>query len=140
MRNGGAAQKIMKRRGILIVLRAVVIPSVAEGSFLHCGQYHISTGSETTPWCYRISAFTHASFSGLQERFLASLEMTIRETDVFESPVTRDHSSLLSNLWCIASKTEAPRICMEHHDPANAHSFESHIGPKERPFARFPSH
>ena len=52
MRNGGAAHKIMKRRRILIVLRAVVIPSVAEGSFLHCGQYHISTGTETTPWCY----------------------------------------------------------------------------------------
>ena len=30
----------------------------------------------------RISAFTHPSFSGLQERFLASLEMTIRESDV----------------------------------------------------------
>ena len=28
----------------------------------------------------RISAFTHPSFSGLQERFLASLEMTIRES------------------------------------------------------------
>ncbi len=50
MRSGGAAQKIMKRRGILIVFRAIVIPSVAEGSFLHCGQYHISTGTETTPW------------------------------------------------------------------------------------------
>ena len=44
--------KIMKRRGILIALRAIVIPSVAEGSFLRCGQYHISTGTETTPWCY----------------------------------------------------------------------------------------
>ena len=31
MRNGGTAHKIMKRRRILIVLRAVVIPSVAEG-------------------------------------------------------------------------------------------------------------
>ena len=31
----------------------------------------------------RISAFTQASFIGLQERFLASLEMTIRESDVF---------------------------------------------------------
>ena len=30
----------------------------------------------------RISAFTHASFIGLQGRFLASLEMTIRESDV----------------------------------------------------------
>ena len=52
MRNEGAAHKIMKRRGILIMLRAVVILSVAEGSFLHCGQHHISTGRETTPWCY----------------------------------------------------------------------------------------
>ena len=34
----------------------------------------------------RISAFTHASFIGLQERFLASLEMTIRESDVSWSP------------------------------------------------------
>ena len=28
----------------------------------------------------RISAFKHSSFSGLQERFLASLEMTIRKS------------------------------------------------------------
>ena len=48
----GRRIKAWKRRGILIVLRAVVIPSVVEGSFLHCGQYHISTGTETTPWCY----------------------------------------------------------------------------------------
>ena len=26
----------------------------------------------------------------------------------------RGHSSLLSNLWCTASKPEAPRIYMEH--------------------------
>ena len=44
--------KIWKRRGVLIALRAVVISSVVEGSFLHCGQYHISTDTETTPWCY----------------------------------------------------------------------------------------
>ena len=31
----------------------------------------------------RISAFTHTSFPGLQERFLASLEMTIQESEVF---------------------------------------------------------
>ena len=30
----------------------------------------------------RISAFTHTSLSGLQKRFLAPLEMTIRESDV----------------------------------------------------------
>ena len=73
--------KIWKRRGILIVLRAIVIGSEAEGSFLHCCQYHISTDRETTPWCY-IFLLTHPSFSGLQKRFLASLEMTIRESDV----------------------------------------------------------
>ena len=36
----------------------------------------------------RISAFTHPSFSGLQGRFLASLEMTIREPHVSQPPVT----------------------------------------------------
>ena len=29
----------------------IVIPSAAEGSFLHCGPYHIGTGRETTSWC-----------------------------------------------------------------------------------------
>ena len=42
----------------------------------------------------RISAFTHASFIGLQERFLASLEMTIRESDVSQSP---SHQSLVTS-------------------------------------------
>ena len=32
----------------------------------------------------RISAFTHPSLIGLQGGFLASLEMTIRESDVFQ--------------------------------------------------------
>ena len=27
----------------------IVIPSAAEGSFLHCGNYHIGTDRETTP-------------------------------------------------------------------------------------------
>ena len=30
----------------------IVIPSAAEGSFLHCGQYHIGTGRETASWCH----------------------------------------------------------------------------------------
>ena len=30
----------------------IVIPSAAEGFFLHCGQYHIGTGRETMPCCY----------------------------------------------------------------------------------------
>ena len=51
--------KTWKRRGVLIALRAVVIPSVAEGSCLHCGQYHISTGTEqrlgATYFCFHTS-------------------------------------------------------------------------------------
>ena len=50
--------KIGKRREILIALRAVVIESAAEGSFLHCGHYHIGTGRETTPWCF-VFLFSH---------------------------------------------------------------------------------
>ena len=38
---------------------------------------------ETDALVLRISAFTHASFIGLQGRFLAPLEMTIQESDVF---------------------------------------------------------
>ena len=30
----------------------IVIPSAAEGSFLHYGQYHIGTGRETASWCH----------------------------------------------------------------------------------------
>ena len=30
----------------------IVIPSAAEGSFLHCGQYHIGTGREAASWCH----------------------------------------------------------------------------------------
>ena len=82
MRSAGAAHKKQKRRGVLIALRAVVIPSAAEGSFLHCGQYSHKHRQGNNALVLRISAFTHPSFSGLQERFLASLEMTIRESDV----------------------------------------------------------
>ena len=35
-----------------VFLSRIVIPSVVEGSFLHCGQYHISIGRETMPWRY----------------------------------------------------------------------------------------
>ena len=46
----------------------------------------------------RISAFTHPSFSGLQERFLASLEMTIRESVVSwsSSLLVPSHQSLVT--------------------------------------------
>ena len=35
---------------------------------------------------YLIPAFAHPSFIGLQERFLAMLEMTTQESDVSKSP------------------------------------------------------
>ncbi len=70
--------KIWKRRGILIVLRVVVIPSVAEGSFLHCGQYRIGTGREPTPCCY-VFLLSHMNrLSVYKKDFSTSLEMTIR--------------------------------------------------------------
>ena len=70
----------MKRRRILIALRDVVIPSAAEGSFLHCGQYHIGTGRKTTPWCYVFLLSHIHRFSVCKEDFSLSLEMTIRES------------------------------------------------------------
>ena len=82
MRNGSAAHKIMKRRGILIVLCAIVIPSVVEGSFLRCGQYHISTGPETTPWCYGFLLSHILRLAVCKKDFSATLSMTIRESDV----------------------------------------------------------
>ena len=80
MRNGGAAHKNQKRRGVLIALRAVVIPSAAEGSFLHCGQCHISTGRETTPWCYVFLLSRILRLAVCKKDFSTSLEMTIRES------------------------------------------------------------
>ena len=74
--------KIWKRRGVLIALRAVVIPSVAEGSFLHCSQYHISTGTETTPWCYVFLLSHILRLAICKKDFSATLSMTIRESDV----------------------------------------------------------
>ena len=139
MKNGGAAHRNIEAPRNFDSASRCRHPEHSRGIFLALRSVSHKHRQGNDALVLRISAFTHPSFSGLQERFLASLEMTIRETDVFESPVTRDHSSLLSNLWCIASKTEAPRIDMEHHDPANAHSFEAHVGSKERQFA-FSSH
>ena len=51
MRNGGAAQKIRKRRRVLIALRAVVISSVAERSLLQNGQRTICAISITA--CFK---------------------------------------------------------------------------------------
>ena len=85
MRNGGAARKIMKRRRILIALRDVVIPSAAEGSFLHCGQYHIGIDRETTPWCCVFLLSHMHRLSACKKDFSLTLEMTIREKGIPKS-------------------------------------------------------
>ena len=81
MRNDCAAHKNQKRRGVLIALRVVVISSVAERSFLHCGQYHIGTAGKR-----RLGAAHILCLSVCKEDFSLALEMTIRESDVSSSP------------------------------------------------------
>ena len=90
MRNGGAAQKIRKRRRVLIALRAVVIPSVAEGSLWHYGQYHIGTDTETMPWCYVFLRSHIHRFPVCKKDFSLALEMTMRE-----SMMSPSHQSLI---------------------------------------------
>ena len=85
MRNGCAAHKNQKRRGVLIALRAVVMSSVVERSFLHCGQYHIGTNTETTPRCYVFLLSNILRLSVCKEDFSLTLEMTIRKSDVSQS-------------------------------------------------------
>ena len=65
-----------------MVVRRIKIRSAAEGSFLHCGQYHISTGRETTPWCYVFLLSNILRLAVCKKDFSTSLEMTIREPDV----------------------------------------------------------
>ena len=75
---------IWKRREILIVLRAVVIPSAADGlsctatvSHRHC--------RETTPWYYVFLLSHILRLSVCKEDFSLTLEMTIRKSDVSQS-------------------------------------------------------
>ena len=87
MRNGCAVlretliqsqnQCFPKRRGVLIALHAVVISSVAERYFLHCGQYHIGTAGKQ-----RLGAAHILCLSVCMEDFSLALEMTIQESDV----------------------------------------------------------
>ena len=56
----------------------IVIPSAAEGSFLHCGQYHIGTAGKR-----RLGATHILCLSVCMEDFSLALEMTIRESEVF---------------------------------------------------------
>ena len=64
----------------------------SRGSFFALRSVSHKNWQENDALVLRISAFTHTSFIGLQERFLASLEMTIRESEVFQSPVTNHQS------------------------------------------------
>ena len=58
----------------------IVIPSAAEGSFLHCGQYHISTGRETMSCCHVFLHSHRRRLSVCKEDFSLTLEMTMRES------------------------------------------------------------
>ncbi|GEM_PF-1180149 len=61
----------------------IVIPRAAEGSFLHCGQYRIGTGREMMSCCCEFLRSHRRRLSVCKEDFSLTLEMTIRETEVF---------------------------------------------------------
>ena len=63
-----------------VSLSRIVIESTAEGSFLHCGQYRIGIGRETTTWRYVFLLSHMHCLSVCKEDFSATLEMTIRES------------------------------------------------------------
>ena len=44
---------------------STVIPSAAEGSLLHCRHRHTCALTQTTPWCFPLSPFSHSRFTGL---------------------------------------------------------------------------
>ena len=57
--------------------------SVIESAFpLHCGQYHIGIGRETTPWYYVFLLSHMHRLSVCKKDFSLALEMTIRERDI----------------------------------------------------------
>ena len=60
--------------------------SVIESAFpLHCGQYHIDIGRETTPWYYVFLLSHMHRLSVCKKDFSLSLEMTIREKGIPKS-------------------------------------------------------
>ena len=64
-------------------LSRIVIPSAAEGSLLHCGQYRIGTGREMMSCCYVFLRSHRRSLPVCKEDFSLTLEMTMREPGVF---------------------------------------------------------
>ena len=90
MRNGGAARKNNEAPWNFDSASRCRHPERSRGIFLALRSVSHKHRYGNDALVLRISAFTHPSFSGLQERFLASLEMTIRESDVSKSQVTSD--------------------------------------------------
>ena len=70
-----------------VSLSRIVIPSEVEGSFLHCGQYRMGTGRESTPCCY-VFLLSHMNrLSVYKKDFSTSLEMTIRVSCILKCSV-----------------------------------------------------
>ena len=65
---------------VMATLSRIVIPSAAEGSFLHCGQYRIGTGRETMSCCHVYLRSHRRRLSVCKEDFSLTLEMTMRES------------------------------------------------------------
>ena len=61
-----------------VAISRIVIPSAAEGSFLHCGQYHIGTAGKR-----RLGAAHILCLSVCMEDLSLAFEITIRESEVF---------------------------------------------------------
>ena len=80
------------KKNVRYAFPRIVIPSAAEGSFLHCGQYHIGTDTETTPWCYVFLLSHMHRLSVCKKDFSATLSMTIRERRMSHS-----HQSLVTS-------------------------------------------
>ena len=82
MRNGGASHKNMEAPRNFDSASRYRHPERSRGIFLELLSVSHKHRQGNDALVLHISAFTHPSFSGLQKRFLASLEMTIRESDV----------------------------------------------------------
>ena len=75
----------------------IVIPSAAEGSFLHCDQYHISTGRETMPCCCVFLRSHRRRLSVCKEDF------SLRSKWRYGSPMSSSHQSLETTHPCFSN-------------------------------------
>ena len=74
-------RKVMTKLCIKILVKS---DSAIESAFpLHCGQYRIGTGREKMPYWYVFLRSHRRHLSVCKEDFSLTLEMTIRETEVF---------------------------------------------------------